>query len=525
MSASPRSSAVRRLLGAPIPLIMLTGAAVATAAPAEAATYVSAVNSYGKSFPAGKGRSVGGHVGLKVIPGKFKGFCSEPNKGVANTDIVGVATNLPGSASNYYKDLATYIANDYFRNKDFSNKTSYRTSFAIWRLLSSGGRSYYYDMVNRGYLTKYDVSGINNIINRAKRGYGGLKVTVTLPSVEVGGVATGKVKITNKHNGLWAPKGMPLTITNRGLQIISVNGTSGNKGKTGFGYTSFKFKRTGTGEARANAYVYAPSSFKTRITFPSSSSRQRLIGSTYYNRDYGYNTFQLFAHKVSFATTCTTDCDGTNIPVKVSVVHRENAKPIKHAIVNKFTGAVVGYISAAPGASVSKTFYMNDGDVLIDKYCYTNTVGGACATSWVTLSGSYTVVCPAWAKALIQVGAGCESCSAGVSFTTPAHPQYAKRYYVGHVYVDNAAGRKLSKAMNLANGQTEYFDITKNAAVGDIITASFHVNSDIDGTKVLQSEKLLVKVQILSVGSNSVKVKQTVVTQDGTQTSTETLSK
>ena len=509
-------------------ILAFAGMIVATAPSANAASYVSATKGYGKYFPAGSGRTYGGHVGEWVIPGKFTGFCTEMNKGLANTDIVGDISTLPGASSTTDKRRAMEIANSYFRKGQRSNTNAYRTSFAIWYLLDPKGKSYYNDMVSRGRLTSSDVKAIKALWSESTRIVGGFNVKPSTPAVEVGGSATGTAKVTNKLNGYYAPVGLPVTvITSSNNKVTSVSGTTGNKGKIStLGYTKWKYTRTNVGTVRTDVYVYAPSSVKTRSTFPSSSTRQRLIGSKYYETSRGYTTFEKKAGGSSYTTTCATNCDGTNIPVTVKVCQAANSKSVKHAYTNVSTGQVVGYVEAASGDCATKTLRLNDSVKLSDKYCYTSSVGGSCVTGWTAVPGTYTVVCPAWAKAVVEAGSGCDWCTAGVRFTTPAHPQFGSRWYVGSIYVGNSAGDLLNRRVNLTNGQMEYFDLTDKVQVGSTITAKFVVYKDEARTQVLQGEKLLWKVQILELGNSSMKVQQTVTTADGkTSSSIKTLAR
>lgn len=500
-------------------LATLLAVSMVAAPAAQATTYVSAVNGYGKLFPKNGGYIF---VGEQVIIGKFRGFCTEMNKDRANTDIVGDISTLPGTATVADKLAAINIANRFYVEKLANNVDAYRSGFAIWYLLSSEGKAYFNAMVTSGKLTPADVAAIRALIDKARRSVGGFKIQVTAPAIEVGGSATGNARITNKLTGWYAPKGLRAVVTtSSNNRITSVSGVAGNTGTvTAPPNVPFKYTRVGSSTVTINVTVTQPSSAKTRITFPSSSTRQRLIGSTYTETSRGYATFEKKANGSMYTTTCATNCDGTNVPVTVKVCQAGNSKPVKHAYTNTATGQVVGYLSVASGQCASKTLYLNDSTKIADKYCYTSTVGGACVTGWVAVPGTYTVVCPAWAKAVIEVSANCDSCTAGARFVTPAHPQFGYRWYTGKLYKSSPGqSERLMKNVSLINGTTEWLNLTEKVQVGDTYRTTFLVYTDQGRTQLLQAEKTLVKIQILALGSDTAQVKETMVRSDGSSSS------
>lgn len=489
------------------------------APPATAATYTTAVKGYGKWFPAGACRTYGGHVGEQVIVGKMRGFCMEMNKSTPNTDVVGNISDLPGVTGETQRQVIN-IANEAYYGKIFyangttvdwakanldqRNKWAYRIQFAIWGKMSPCGLSYYNNMVSRGYLNSADVTEIRGIWARAAA-HGLKSVTLTSQTPYVGQTGTATVNARSSL-GYYVPRGMKVVSAARtpNVKIVSTSGVAGTTGYIqAYSKTTFKFIRTNVNTVGLGATVTVPSDTVTKVTFPSASWRQRLIGSNYTISKSAVFNYNSVVGAPTIKSACSPDCDGTST-TNVQGCAPAGAKPMKWEVTNRNTGLSLGYVDDAPGGvCTAKNFATLDNFNVVTRHCFTSVTGGPCVTPWVNDPGVHNVKCPAWEKATIYVGANCTWCTAGVAWDTP----FSSRVYVGNTVVGNSAGDLLAKSSVLTGGTKQNVDLTDLVQVGSTIAAKFSVyeGKDASGKPVgpIFVDKMLVKIQVLALGTSS----------------------
>lgn len=500
----------RRFAGVPV-LVLLLGlilggfvtAQVATAPPAAAAV-TTATNGYGKFFTFNGARYF---VGDFVFSGKMRGFCIEPMKMRARTDVVGLISDLPGVSGDKEARIHAMANEAYYGyftptlaiQKMDTNPEGYQYAFAIWKNISANGLSRYNQAVSSHQLSAGDIAAIKAIEDRAAR-HGDYKVAVTLKPVKVGKSETGSVRLTNAA-GYGAPVGTRVYISATGAAINSVSGVAGTKGRvTTVGYSYFNYTVTKTGPVTITVTTYQPNSYQSKVSFPPSNVYQRLIGFSSSRMSLGKASFELRAAAPAYSNVCSANCDGTGT---LTVVVKNDAGKVLHEVFSDQVGRTIATVDALPGATVTKNILVVDGTRVTSKYCYTNMVGGACVTGVVVNAGSYLIECPAWATAEITVGCNCASSWASVKFTAPlAPPNEATRKYTGHV-VFSKDGIVVGQmpVVSVANGQSVVVPVTMQVESGLVIEGRFSVS---DGTKLLVNDKTLTKVMVLSVAGSGV---------------------
>lgn len=524
-------SRLRRIPALFVALILAFGAFgalhVITATNASAAT-VTAVNGYGKMF---KFKGSDGvyrwyFVGDFIFSGMMRGFCIEPMKSRATTDVVGLISDLPGISGETEKQVHHmaneayygYLKSDMTVQKVDTNAEGYRYAFAIWYKMGTNGVNRYNQAVNSGQLTSTDVAEIKKIWDRAKR-HGDYKVVVTAPAVKVGKSAGGSASIKNA-NAYGAPVGTRIVASATNAKITSVSGVAGTKGRvTSNGYVAFRYTVTNTGPVTITIKVIQPNAYQSKISFPSSSAFQRLIGASSARSNTGKVSFEKRESAPNYsASYCSPKCDGTGV-LKASVVNG-GGKVLREVFYNQFN-ETRGQLYVAPGATKSIEFGVKDGERIFSKYCYANTEGGSCVTGWITNPGSYLVECPAWATAEITVGCNCENAWARSAYTAPAAPTTgARRDYTGRTVLSKdgvIVGSMVPVAV--PHGTTVIDTITMKVEPGLTIEARFSVS---DGTKLLVNDKVLTKVMVLEVAGSAVKYVEYKYSDDGKLSSSAT---
>lgn len=515
MNAFLRRRGRRLISGVPV-LVLLFGlvlggsfTAQVVQAPQAAAAVTTATNGYGKTFrfwnTAGYYQSI--FVGDFVFSGKMRGFCIDPMQYRARTDVVGLISDLPG-VSGEMQARIHHMANEayygYFTStlavqKMDTAAEGYRYAFAIWKNISSNGLSRYNEAVRTSQLTSTDVAAIRAIEDRAAR-HGDYKVTVTLKPVKVGQSATGTVKIVNA-GGWTAPVGTRVYVSATNAKINSVSGIAGYRGRvTSNGYSYFNYTVTNTGPVTITVRTYQPNSYQSKVSFPPSSAYQRLIGYSSSRSSMGKASFELREGAPSYANYCSPNCDGTGTLV---VSATNGGGKVLHEVFSNQFGQVIATLDVLPGQKASKNVAVRDGLRVTSKYCYTNTVGGACVTGWVNNAGSYLVECPAWATAEITVGCNCAKAWASVKFTAPAAPTTGvTRNYTGRVvFSKNGVVVGSMPAVSVPNNQSVVVPVTMQVESGLIIEARFSVS---DGSKLLVNDRTLTKVMVLEVAGSAV---------------------
>lgn len=488
---------------------LFTAVAPVNASKAEAATVATYARYHGVVMPSGTGRPYGGWVG--TFKGSIGGAtdigpCIVPNANMANaTSIAAYTSTLPGfTAEN--SNRAKYLANKY--GSTTSNTVAKRLAIAVWRLLNNTTYTTYQNqMKSRGYLSSADVTAINNMLNESKN-HGPWKATVTGVKAPVGGNAVVKATI-KASNGHTAPSGFPVSWSVANCTIISKSTVTNSSGQVGI-----TCRRTSAKLPTVRFTVTAPSSHTVLINHRTSSRVQYVIGGNRHDTVSSSWTYTDTVPAPSYSSTCSTNCDG-NSTVTVTVTNTATNAPLKEAIYNGST--LLGYTDVAAGQTGQATYTVMDGSHLGNQSCFTNILGGSCATAWVKGSTTYEVVCPAWAQAEITVGCNCSNSWAHVTFTAPAG---SPRYYTGRTTLQAADGTVLGTmpTVNVPTGQSVTQNITMQVAAGIIIVADFSVYRDAALTQPLVQHQVLVKVQVLSVANTTSGAKVTyskTVTEDG----------
>jgi hypothetical protein len=351
--------------------------------------------------------------------------------------------------------------------------------------------------------------------------------TVSLSGSAVGVTKAGSASIkVRSYHGYYPPAGGVVSFTiSKNAVITSVNGVAGKTSGSisTSGYAKVAYKVTGAGKVTIAAKVSYPHSGSVHINVRSSTSTQRIIGGNLKETASANFAFEKKVGAPTYTSACSTNCDGT-ATVTVKVCNDAANSPVKHAVMNN--GVVIGYVDVAAGACASKTFSVKDASVLTSKYCHTATTGGACTTGWTSVTGSFEVVCPAWATAEITVGCNCATSWASVKFTAPAG---STRYYTGRVVLSsNGVVVGTLPTVKVAAGQSVVVPISMQVSAGLVIEARFSAYKDSALTQSLVSDATLTKVMVLQVAGSAVTYQKSVV-EGGTvvskTTSTATISK
>jgi hypothetical protein len=157
----------------------------------------------------------------------------------------------------------------------------------------------------------------------------------------------------------------------------------------------------------------------------------------------GSASFNVGPGLTTMVSRCDTNCDGI-ATVKFTKANSAGSKIILYTM--RSVGNAVASLYVSGGTTNSTTVRLNDGTIVTTEFCYVNTIGGACVTDTVVLSGIQEVVCPGWVKLTFT---GDCPCSGGVNFTfTLTSPVMGKRYYRATIVLNGS----VVQTIDLING-------------------------------------------------------------------------